>query len=112
MDKVDQLFLQSFGQPTSSQSAYGKDFPDQDLNINQRVARFLMLLRDLDECTGGLDGLPVAELSEMVSSALGVCGFVDPEETRSVIATVLEVIERTDSIPEISSLGSGPVPPN
>ncbi len=112
MDKVDELFLQSFGQLTGSQSAYGKDLPDQDLNINQRVARFLMLLRDLDDCTGGLDALPVAELSEVVSSALGVCGFVDPEETRSVIATVLEVIERTDSNPEISGHGSGALPPN
>ena len=112
MDKVDELFLQSFGQPTASQSACGKDVPDQDLNINQRVSRFLMLLRDLDDCTGGLDSLPVEELSEIVSSALGVCGFVDPEETRSVIAMVLDVIERTESIPEIPALGSSPASPN
>ena len=82
--------------------------PDQDLNINQRVAQFLMLLQQLDESAGGLGTLAAPEVSEIVSSALGVCGFVDPNETREVIATVLEVLEKQRASPEVASAGSSP----
>ncbi len=50
----------------------------------------------------GLEALPKAELSALVSSAILACGFVDPIEARYAIATVLETIEVQDSIPESS----------
>ncbi|MGA8617375.1 MAG: LuxR C-terminal-related transcriptional regulator [Candidatus Sulfotelmatobacter sp.] len=40
--------------------------------------------------------MPEPELSEIVSSAIRVCGFRDPIEAREVIATVLDAIEMQD----------------
>ncbi len=108
MDKVDEAFLQSFGEHAGPGPAYGRDVSVQDLNINQRVSQFLMLLQQLDESAGGLEALPSSELSEIVSGALGVCGFVDPNEAREVLATVLEVLEKRDPILEVASSGSSP----
>ena len=107
MDKVDEVFLRSFEEHAPS-PAYGTDVSVQDLNINQRVAQFLMLLHQLDESAGGLEALPASELSEIVSGALGVCGFVDPDEAREVVATVLEVLEKREPILEVASSGSSP----
>ncbi len=82
-----------------SNSACGPTVSDGDLNINQRMAQLMMLLQQIDESARGLDEVPMDELSEMVASALGVCGFVDPNEARDAIAQVLEAIERTDRSP-------------
>lgn len=105
MNKVDEVLLQSFGKQVDT-PAKGKNIPDADLNINQRVAQFLMLLQQLDESAGGLESLPDAELSEIVSSALGMCGFVDPNEAREVVATVLEVLEKRDAALQAAGSGS------
>jgi hypothetical protein len=67
---------------------------------DRRVAQLLVLLQQLDESAEGLEALPKPELSEIVSSAIRVCGFVDPIEARDVIATVLEALEIQDPIPE------------
>ena len=56
----------------------------------------MMLLQQIDESARGLDDVPMDELSEMVSSALGLCGFVDPNEARDAIAQVLEAIEKSN----------------
>jgi hypothetical protein len=111
MNKVDEVFLQSFGEHVDS-PAYGKDISDTDLTINQRVALFLMLLQQLDESAGGLEALPVPELSEIVSSALGLCGFVDPNEGREVVGAVLEALEKRDPLPEVASSGTSPLARN
>jgi hypothetical protein len=108
MDKVDEGFLRCFREQRGSGHANGLDVSDEDLNINQRLAKFLMLLQQLDECAGGLGALPPSELSEVVASALGVCGFVDPKETREVVATVLDVLKKPEPIPEVVSFGSSP----
>lgn len=105
MNKVDEVFLQSFGEQVDS-PANGQDISHTDLNINQRVSQFLMLLQQLDESAGGLEALPDPELSEIVSSALGVCGFVDPNEAREVVATVLEVLEKRDAALQAAGSGS------
>ncbi len=112
MDKVDEDYLECFGYPAGSDFEDDDEFGEQDLNINQRVMQFLRLLQELDECTGGLEALPTAELSEVVSSALGVCGLEDPIERREVIVKVLETIERIGPIPEPSRPGSDPVRSN
>jgi hypothetical protein len=57
------------------------------------VDQLLVLLEQLDESAEGLEELPKPELNEIVSSAIRVCGFVDPIEARDVIAIVLDAIE-------------------
>jgi hypothetical protein len=94
MNKANEVLLPSRQGDIGPKPGLGGTVSDEDLSINQRMARLLVLLTQIDEYAGGLDTVPVPELSEMVSSALGLCGFVDPAETRQVIATVLEAIER------------------
>jgi hypothetical protein len=106
MDKINKVFLHPFAEDMGPNPAYGETVSDPDLNINQRVAQLLMLLQQLDESAGGLETLPTPELGEIVSSALGLCGFEDPIEARAVFATVLEAIERPDPIPEVPRFGS------
>jgi hypothetical protein len=50
----------------------------------------------------GLEELPKTELSELISSAIQACGFVDPIEERYAISAVLEAIEMHDSMPQSS----------
>ena len=78
MDKINKVFLHPFAEDMGPNPAYGETVSDPDLNINQRVAQLLMLLQQLDESAGGLETLPTPELGEIVSSALGLCGFEDP----------------------------------
>ena len=72
-----------------------------DLYVDdKRVARLLVLLKQLDEAAAGLEMLPEPELNEIVSSAIRVCGFVDPIEARDVSAIVLDAIEMQAPIRE------------
>jgi hypothetical protein len=63
-------------------------------------ASLLVLLQQLNEFAGGLGALPKPELSEVVSSVVRLCGFVNPIEARDVIGTVLDALEIEDPIPE------------
>jgi len=58
-----------------------------------RVAQLLLVLSKINESVAGLGSLPEAELSELVSGAIVACGFTDPLEVRSAVATVLCAIE-------------------
>jgi hypothetical protein len=62
------------------------------------VAQLLLLLQLLHRDVGGLAELPRPELSEIISSAVGVCGFINPIEAQDVIAVVLNAIETEDRI--------------
>ena len=106
MNKVDQVSVQSCSEHAGPSPAYGKDSYDPELNINQKVSRFLTLLQQLGELAGGVDTLPRDELGQIVVSALEVCGFVDPSEVREVVAAVLEALEEPEPIPEVARLGS------
>lgn len=112
MDKVNEVFFYSFPGPSCPDQAAGKAVSSADSNTNklyiedQRVAQLLVLLEQLDESAGGLAELPAPELSEVVLSAVRLCGFVDELEARDVLATVLEAIEMLDGIPEASWLQS------
>ncbi len=78
-------------------------FPNPNIQIaDKRVARLLLVLQELDESVAGLEELPKSDLSELISSAILACGFVDPVEARYAIAAVLEAIEAPDSMPECS----------
>ena len=60
---------------------------------DKRLAQLVMLLRQLHDCVDGLGRLPKTELNEIVSSAVRMCGFVDPIEAGDVTDAVLDAIE-------------------
>ena len=103
MDKTNKRFLNPSTEYVWPTPEFNKTFSDVRVRIaDERVARLLLVLHELDESVAGLEELPKAELSELVSSAILACGFVDPLEARHAIATVLEAIEIQDSMPESS----------
>lgn len=69
---------------------------------DKRVAQLLLVLHEIDRAVAGLEGLPQTDLTELVSSAILACGFVDGTEARYAIAAVLEAIERRGPTPESS----------
>ena len=99
MAKVNALFLHSSVEHMGPNHAFGKTCSDSDLRSqDQRVAHLLVRLRQFDECAQGLERLTEPELSEIVSSAIRVCRFVDPIGARDVIAIVLDAIEIQDPV--------------
>jgi len=103
MDNTNKLFLYPSAERGWANPEFNKPCSDLKTRIeDKRVARLLLVLHELDESVAGLQALPKTELSELVSSAILACGFVDPIEARYAIATVLETIEMQDSMPESS----------
>ena len=103
MDNTNKLFLYPSTEHGWANPEFNKRCSDLKVRIaDKRVARLLLVLHELDESVAGLEALPKAELSALVSSAILACGFVDPIEARYAIATVLETIEMQDSMPESS----------
>ena len=83
--------------PASEYTAYS----DSKIHIaDTKVARLLLVLHEIDQAVAGLEALPQTELTELVSSAIIACGFVDGTEARRAIVTVLEAIERRDPTPQ------------
>jgi hypothetical protein len=71
--------------------------PEPDIQIDdQRVAKLLLVLSDLDEFFGGVEGLEQAQLRDLIWNALPACGFVDSTEAHYAIAAVLRIIEGPD----------------
>jgi len=103
MDKINKLFLDPSTERTWPTPEVNQAFADLKVRItDERVARLLLILHEIDESVAGLEELPKTELIELISSAILACGFVDPIEERYAIAAVLEVIEMNDSMPESS----------
>lgn len=101
MDKAEKLFLDSSVVYMRPNSAFGKTYSDVDVPVqDKKVAQLLLLLQQLDESAAGLGALPKRELGEILTSAIRVCGFVDPLEAQDVMATVFEAIEARDPAPE------------
>jgi len=74
-------------------------YADPDVCItDQRLARLLVVLDELDRSVAGLEGLTQKELSDLVSSAILTCGFVNPVEATNAIAEVLHTIESHGSL--------------
>jgi hypothetical protein len=103
MDKINKLFLDPSTERMWPTAEVNPAFADSKVRIaDERVARLLLMLHELDESVAGLEELPKTELSQLISSAIQACGFVDPIEERYAIAAVLEAIEMNDSMPESS----------
>ena len=97
MDNTNKLFLDSAFLHKYPGSGFGITFSDSDgRRPDKRIAQLLVLLKQLDESAAGLGTLPKRELSEILFSAIRVCGFVDPVEAEDVIATVFDAIESRD----------------
>ena len=99
MHKVNALFLHSSVEHMSPNPWCGKICSDLHIDF-KRIARLLVLLQQLDESVDGLKTLPEPELSEIVSTAIRVSGFVDMIEAGDVVAMVLDAIKMQDPIPE------------
>ena len=70
-------------------------FHDTDLyDADSRLAQLVVLLRQLETVLGGMAVVPEREVSEIISGALGVCGFIEPVEAYRAMAIVLDVLER------------------
>jgi hypothetical protein len=103
MDEINKPFLDLSTERIWPTPEVSQVFGDSIVRItDERVARLLLLLYELDESIAGLEELPKSELSELISSAILACGFVDPIEERYAISAVLEAIEVHDSMPERS----------
>jgi len=94
MDKAGKPFFPSCAERTLLTSAVARAYSDSALYLkDKRVAQLVLLLRLLHQDVGRFAELPKPELSEIISSAVGMCGFVNPIEAQDVIDTVLEVIQ-------------------
>jgi hypothetical protein len=94
MDKAGKPFVLSAAERAHRNSAFAQAYSDSSLYLkDKRVAQLLLLLRLLQQDVGGFAALPEPELSEIISSAVGVCGFRNPAEAQDVIDVVLEVIQ-------------------
>ena len=94
MDEVQHPFFDATGIWPRLHRDLRSTATDTSVGItDSRVARLLLVLSDINESVAGLDSLPEAELTELVLGAIEACGFTDPVEVRSVVATVLQAIE-------------------
>lgn len=94
MDKAGKPFFPSYAERSLLNSAFAKAYSDSSLYLkDKRVARLLLLLKQLHQDVGGFATLPQPELSEIISSAVGLCGFVKTIEAQDVIAIVLDALE-------------------
>ncbi len=101
MDKAGKPFFPSHTERMRLRSAVGNAYSDSSLFLkDKRVAQLVLLLRLLHQDMGGFAALPQPELSEIISSAVGVCGFRNPAEAQDVIDVVLEVIQTEVPIQE------------
>ena len=88
MDKVNELFFHSSGEHTCPNHTVARTYSGSSLYMkDKRVAQLLVLLQQLQESVGGLGALPKPELFQIVSSAVQLCGFVNPNEMAGSQAT-------------------------
>jgi hypothetical protein len=74
---------------------------DSDIYVEDpRVAKLLLVLSDLDESFGGVEGIEQSQLRDLICNALPACGFVNSHDACYAIAAVLRIIEGADPPPE------------
>jgi len=99
MDRADE-FLQSSGEHRHLlQTLAMCSIPDLYFK-DKRVARLLVILRQVHESVGGLAALSKPELTEIASCAVRLSGYLHAIEAREVLASVLEAFDPHDPIPD------------
>jgi hypothetical protein len=102
MDKIE-LFSDPLAGITQPTLKLDRTFSSSKGPIRDpRVAQLLGVLHELSEFVAGVEELPNAELSDLISGAILACGFVNQNEARYAIAAVLETMEGGDRISEAS----------
>ncbi|MFZ1008628.1 MAG: hypothetical protein WAN65_17440 [Candidatus Sulfotelmatobacter sp.] len=103
MEKVNQVFLHLSPRYIRPNNVLAETHSDSATYLeDKRVAQLFLLLRQLQRSAGGLCGLPTPELTDIVSSAVHLCGFVNPRESRDVTAAVLDALEMKEPMSESS----------
>jgi hypothetical protein len=98
MHKISDPFPHSSAGQLTPDRARGNVYSDSSLYIkDHRVSQLLLLLQRIQESTGGLGTLPELQLTEIVTSAVSLCGFRNPVLAQDVIDTILESFEMRDS---------------
>ena len=105
MDKADELLWSSSEHGRLLHTLASCSVPDLYFK-DKRVARLLVILRQVHESVGGLAALPKPELMEIVSCVVRLCGYVHAIEAREVIASVLEAFEPWDPVPDHPSFAA------
>lgn len=101
MSKADAIFLNFSLDPMPPDRAFGKPCSSPGWEFeDKRLPHLLVILQQLDQCMHRLEGVPESEVGEIVSTALRVCGFVEPGEAFQVIAVILDALEKQDPVPE------------
>jgi hypothetical protein len=101
MSKADAIFRNFSLEHMSPDPAFGKPCSPSGWEFkDKRLPHLLVTLQQLDEFLHRLEGVPESEVSEIVSAALRVCGFVEPIEAFEVIAVILDALEKQDPVPE------------
>jgi len=93
MEDVQYEFLEDPGITVQLKHALHGTSHDGNAGISDlRLVQLLLVLSEIDESVARLGGLPQAELVGMVSDAIQACGFTNPAEVRTVVASVLQAI--------------------
>lgn len=100
MDKVNEMSFHPSAEHRCPDQPAGRVYFDSPLFIkDRRIAQLSVLLQQIQELVG-LEVLPKPELLEIVSNAVQLCGFVNPNEIQAVIVTVLDAFEMQRATPE------------
>jgi hypothetical protein len=92
----------SFGKRVSTLNSYALD---------ERLSRLLILLQQLVKSLPELESITEIELTEIVYSAIHLCGFIDPIEAEYAIENVLQALEAYSVSGSRCSGWSDPRPP-
>jgi hypothetical protein len=81
--------------------SFGKGVSTLDFHVlDERLSRLMILLRQMEKSLSGLETIPEIDLSEIVYSAVHLCGFVNPIEAEYAIEAVLEALEAHSLTPK------------
>jgi len=98
MDKANRHLFNAPRASRELSAGFNTNCADSRVGVaDARVAWLLLVLSELEECVAGMEELPAAELSALVSNAILSCGFESAVEARYAIRAVLRAIEAPSS---------------
>src|SRR5258708_14412873 len=98
MDKINKLFLDPSTERMWPTPEVNQAFADLKVRItDERVARLLLLLYELDESMAGLEELSKTQLSELISFPILACGVFVPLAGRYGLSPLFCAIQINNS---------------